>query len=80
MNLPSETLEYFTAAGRPKYLLLLEGAEHQAPYTRRGPELDAVARTSIAFLDRYLKGEGRPLGKLAQAGSAGARTRLRSYP
>jgi dienelactone hydrolase len=80
VNLPSETLAYFTAAARPKYLLLLDGAEHQAPYTQPGPQLDAVTRTTVAFLDRYLKNEPGPLRALGRAGNAGGATELQSYP
>ncbi|MHB8533480.1 MAG: alpha/beta hydrolase family protein [Solirubrobacteraceae bacterium] len=80
VNLPSETFAYFDAAAPPKYLLLLEGAEHQAPYTQRGAELDAVARTTTAFLDRYLRGESGPLAKLIRVGGAGLASQLHSYP
>jgi alpha-beta hydrolase superfamily lysophospholipase len=80
VNLPSETLGYFHAASPPKYLLLLDGAEHQPPYTVPGPALDAVARTSIAFLDRYLKLEGAALRRLVQQGNAGPATELLSNP
>ena len=80
VNLPSETLSYFHAASTPKYLLLLDGAEHQPPYTVPGPQLDAVARTSIAFLDRYLKLEGGALQRLVQQGNAGPATELQANP
>jgi dienelactone hydrolase len=80
VNLPSETLSYFHAASSPKYLLLLDGAEHQPPYTVPGPQLDAVARMSIAFLDRYLKLEGGALQRLVQQGNAGPATELLSNP
>jgi fermentation-respiration switch protein FrsA (DUF1100 family) len=80
VNLPSETLSYFHAASPPKYLLLLDGAEHQPPYTVPGPQLDAVARTSIAFLDRYLKLEGGALQRMMQQGTAGPATELQAAP
>lgn len=80
VNLPSETFSFFNAAGRPKYLLLLEGAEHQPPYTQPGPELDAVARTSIAFMDRYLKDQSGPLARLTATHRVGPGSVLRSYP
>jgi len=80
VNLPSETRSYFDAASPPKYLLQLDGAEHQPPYTVPGAQLDAVARTSIAFLDRYLKLEGGALHRLVQQGNAGAATELQANP
>jgi dienelactone hydrolase len=49
------TESFFAKARRPKYLLRLLGAEHLPPYTHQQPQLGIVERTSIAFLDRYLK-------------------------
>lgn len=80
VNPPSETRAYFDAASPPKYLLQLVGAEHQAPYTVPGAQLEAVARMSIAFLDRYLKLEGDALRRLALRGNAGPATELHAYP
>ena len=76
INKPEETLQFYRAASPPKYLLLLAGAGHQEPYTVPGPQLDAVSRTTIAFLDRYLKLDGAPLRKLVVAHSAGRGTEL----
>jgi dienelactone hydrolase len=56
LNRPSATDAFFAAAPRPKYLLRLLGAGHQAPYQDEQPYLGVVERVSIAFLDRYLKG------------------------
>ena len=80
VNLPSETLSFFNAAARPKYLLLLEGAGHQVPYTQPGAELEDVSRTSIAFLDRYLMNRPGPLAALVATSRAGPGSTLRSYP
>ena len=78
VNRPEETLAFFRPAAPPKYLLLLDGASHQEPYTQPGPQLDAVSRTTIAFLDRYLKLDGAPLRRLIAAHKAGPATELQS--
>ena len=65
-NRPHFTYDFFRAAPRPKYLLRLLGAGHLPPYTTEQPQLSIVERVTIAFFDRYLKGE--------QAG----RTRMRA--
>jgi len=67
-NEPHYTYAYFRAARRPKYLLRLLGAGHLPPYTSAQPWLGIVERSSIAFLDAYLRGSAaaRPrLGELA---------------
>jgi fermentation-respiration switch protein FrsA (DUF1100 family) len=46
VNSPSGTYSYFAAAARPKYLLMLLGAEHTAPYQDEQPHLGIVARVS----------------------------------
>jgi predicted dienelactone hydrolase len=56
LNPPSASTALFSAAPRPKYLLRLIGAGHQAPYQDEQPYLGVVERVSVAFLDRYLKG------------------------
>jgi len=78
VNRPEETMTFFRAAAHPKYLLLLDGASHQEPYTQPGPQLEAVSRTTIAFLDRYLKLDGAPLRRLVAARNAGPATELQS--
>ena len=54
-NPPRNTYAFFAAAPRPKYLLRLLGAGHLAPYTYEQPQLGIIERTTLAFLDRYLK-------------------------
>jgi dienelactone hydrolase len=54
-NLPRNTYSFFNAAPRPKYLLRLLGAGHLMPYTDEQPQLGIVERTTLAFLDLYLK-------------------------
>lgn len=55
INAPANTLAYFRSAARPKFLVLLIGASHLPPYTTEEPQLGIVERTTIAFLDHYLK-------------------------
>jgi predicted dienelactone hydrolase len=69
VNAPSGTYSYFADAPRPKYLLMLLGAEHTAPYQNEQPHLGIVARVSTAFLDGYLKGDTAAGRRLAARGS-----------
>jgi dienelactone hydrolase len=78
INAPATTASYFRLAPRPKFLLWLLGASHRPPYTDQQPQLGIVERTTIAFLDHYLRG-----GPLAAFDSAARRpgiTRLVSEP
>jgi dienelactone hydrolase len=56
-NNPGNTYHYFGSARRPKFLLSLLGAPHLGPYTNQQPYLGIVERETVAFLDRYLKGQ-----------------------
>jgi predicted dienelactone hydrolase len=78
INPPGLTYAFYDGASAPKYLLRLIGAPHLAPYTQPGPELRAVERVSLAFLDCYLKRSCRSLSGLVSAGGAGSRTALNS--
>jgi predicted dienelactone hydrolase len=69
VNSPSATYSYFADAPRPKYLLMLLGAEHTAPYQDEQPHLGIVARASTAFLDSYVKGNAAAGRRLATLGS-----------
>ncbi len=80
INPSASTFAFFRAASPPKYLLLLDGAGHQEPYTVPGANLDAVTRMSIAFLDRYLKLAGAALQQYVQQGNAGNGTTLEAAP
>jgi fermentation-respiration switch protein FrsA (DUF1100 family) len=78
INAPANTASYFRLAARPKFLLWLLGASHRPPYTSEQPQLAIVERTTIAFLDRYLR--GRPLGALDAAARHPGLTQLVSDP
>lgn len=64
INAPQNTIGLFDAVARPRFLLLLHGAPHLAPFTRPGQWLATVEKVSDAFLGHYLRGE--PLGDLAR--------------
>jgi fermentation-respiration switch protein FrsA (DUF1100 family) len=68
-NEPRFTYKFFNSARGPKYLLRLLGAQHLPPYTRQQPQLSIVERTTIAFLDGYLKHRPGALQQLASLGS-----------
>ncbi len=53
---------------RPAYLLTLLGAGHLRPYVAEQPQLAIVERVTIAFLDRYLRGERMAERRLVRAG------------
>lgn len=78
INDPANTLVLFRAVTAPKFLLLLHGSGHLAPYTLPGRALAVVQRVTIAFLDHYLR--GGPLGELTHAAEASATASLRSEP
>jgi predicted dienelactone hydrolase len=78
INLPSTTYAFFNAAPAPKYLLALPGAQHLPPYTDEQPQLSIVERVTIAFMDRYLKGDRRALGRMAAAGNVAGTATLQS--
>ncbi len=54
LNAPASTYRYFDLLRSPKFLLRLWGAGHLSPYTTNTTQRTVVARTSIAFMDRYL--------------------------
>lgn len=59
INPPADTTAFWSRAAGPKYLLKVAGAGHLAPYTRPRVERTAVFRATLAFLDRYLRGDRR---------------------
>lgn len=70
INQPGNTYAFFAAARRPKYLLKLLGARHLPPYTYEQPQLTIVERITIAFLDRYLKGDRRGPARMRASAAA----------
>lgn len=78
INLPSATTQFWLAAAPPKYLLLLPGMTHLAPYSTAAPQLAVVEHVTIAFLNRYL-GSGSA-DAIRQAGDAPGVAVLRIVP
>lgn len=68
INPPASTTAFWSRAARPKYLLTLSGPGHLAPYTQRGAERSIVSRATLAFLDRYLRGDQEAGGTLLHHG------------
>ena len=68
INLPQNTYDFFAVARAPKFLLRLLRAPHLGPYTDEQPQLGVVSRTTVAFLDRYLKHLPGARGRLWQDG------------
>jgi dienelactone hydrolase len=77
-NAPGTTDAYFGLAHRPKFLLWLLGASHLSPYSDQQPQLGIVERTTIAFLDHYLR--GRPLRALSASARHPGLTQLVADP
>ena len=80
INNPINTYAFFGVAHRPKYLLRLFGAPHLPPYTVQQPQLSIVERVTVAFLDRYLKGEHGATRLMATAGNRRAVAGLEAEP
>ena len=80
INLPSATSTFFDAAPPPKYLVMLVGAPHLPPYTVMQPQLGIVERTSLAFLDYYLKGRRGALRRMAAAATVDGTAELTADP
>ncbi len=80
VNPPSFTHGFFDEAPPPKYLLTMFGASHLGPYTDEQPQLGIVERVTIAFLDRYLKGERRALPRMITAGDVGGTSAVQADP
>jgi predicted dienelactone hydrolase len=65
---PSSTVAFFGVAGRPKYLLRLLGAGHEAPYTVDARLRRLVERVTVAFFDRYLRRQPAAARRLVRDG------------
>ena len=77
-NAPATTASYCRLMRRPKFLLWLLGASHRPPYTTDDRYLGVVERTTVAFLDRYLR--RGPLRPLLAAGARPGVARLVAAP
>jgi dienelactone hydrolase len=80
LNRPANTYRYFSRAARPKFLLRLLGAGHLPPYTHQQPQLGIVERTTIAFLNLYLRHRRDGLARLKRVGNVAGLTRLTFEP
>lgn len=68
-NDPANSYALFRAVHAPKFLLVLHGSGHLAPYTTPTPALAVIERVTTAFLDQSLR--GAPLDEVKHAaGSA----------
>jgi dienelactone hydrolase len=72
INPPQFTRAFFDVAPRPKYLLSLLGAGHLPPYTTQQPQLRIVEAVTIAFLDRYVRGDRCASGACSASGASRA--------
>jgi dienelactone hydrolase len=79
-NLPRNTYTFFNAAPRPKYLVRLFGAGHLLPYTTEQPQLAIIERTTLAFLDIYLKHMPDAGAQLVRAGNVRGVSALTADP
>jgi dienelactone hydrolase len=80
VNPPGATDGFFAAARPPKYLLSLFGAAHIPPYSDEQPQLGIVERVSLAFFDRYLKGDLSAARRLGDLGPVPKAAGLASNP
>lgn len=69
VNAGASTDAFFTALPGPKFLVRLLGAAHSAPYIRQQPQLRVVEKVTLAFLDRYVKGDRAASARLTAAGT-----------
>jgi len=80
INVPSTTYAFFDPAPHPKYLLTMPGAPHLPPYTDEQPQLAIVERVTIAFLDRYLKGNRGAVARMASEADRPGIAALQALP
>ena len=62
----------YAGASPPKFFVTLKGVGHRAPYENSpssDPTARVVAKTTVDFLDAYVKGDGRALKRLAHDGN-----------
>lgn len=80
INPPSATSQFYASARAPKYRLELLGASHLPPYSSQEPQLGIVQRTTIAFLDRYLKHTPEAAQQMLSAGNVPRTATLSADP
>jgi fermentation-respiration switch protein FrsA (DUF1100 family) len=80
INPPDFTYSFYDLARRPKYLLKLLGASHLGPYTDQQPQRRIVERVTLAFLNRYLKGDLAAGRRLEALGTVAGIAALRAEP
>ena len=80
VNPPSATDTFFAALAAPKFLVRLLGASHIPPYSSQQPQLGVVEQVTLAFLQRYLKGDHAAAGALTRAGTRAGIAALSSAP
>jgi dienelactone hydrolase len=76
INPPAYSYQLYQDAPHPKYLLVLEGADHLGPFSDSPAYEPIVARTSTDFLDAYLDGDQAALARLATDASPPSLARL----
>jgi fermentation-respiration switch protein FrsA (DUF1100 family) len=80
VNPPAATDGFFAALERPKFLVALIDGTHTAPFSRRQPQLKVVEQATLAFLDRYLKGQVAASARLSSAANVTGVAQLTSDP
>jgi predicted dienelactone hydrolase len=78
-NPPSASVQlYRSDVGGTRYYLNLPGADHMGPYTGTNPAEQIVARTSLAFFDRYVLGQAGEQATMTQDGNVPGAAQLDS--
>ncbi|HET9059070.1 MAG TPA: hypothetical protein VFN61_04055 [Acidimicrobiales bacterium] len=67
-NAPVCSTNLYNAASAPKYYVDLFGATHLPPYTQANAWESVVAKTSVDFLNAYLRHESAAVGAMFRAG------------
>jgi dienelactone hydrolase len=80
VNPPSATDGFYDGAPPPKYRLNLLGAGHLPPYSTEQPQLSIVEKTTIAFLDLYLKHATDAQERLRHVGNVPGIAALQASP
>lgn len=79
VNPPSASVTlYRSDVGGTRYYLNLLGADHMGPYTATAPVEQLVARTTLAFFDRYVLGQAGAQATMTQDGNVAGIAQLDS--